>query len=327
MTHDALDIRLELEQNPPLSRYPQRAPQPVINAVALVSGGLDSLATAADVVANYEHACLLAYRPSPHVIRAQNAVSAALTEKVHRPVKTTDFRVEVKHVNTDAPLPEYDLSQRGRTLFFCGVAAAIAASRDVESVTLGENGIMAINCPLTIGRAGGFSTHTARPDVLSLMGRLFSLVLNKQVAIINPLLHKTKTEVVREITRAGLGTTIPHTHSCWIARQPKHCGVCVPCLVRRFATEAAGAPDVTYQYDIFNAPTLPEDSKSNNIVDYLPFAITLADLSDDELLLEYSELNVEGGVAARRPILDLHRRWARDVLTVARSHPTLAALL
>jgi hypothetical protein len=30
---------------------------------------------------------------------------------------------------------------------------------------------MAINCPLTMGRSGGFSTHTAHPDILALMGK------------------------------------------------------------------------------------------------------------------------------------------------------------
>jgi hypothetical protein len=38
-----------------------------------------------------------------------------------------------------------------------------------------------------------------------------------------------------------------------MARQAKHCGVCVPCVVRRFAVEAAGAQDAIYQHD-----TLPK---------------------------------------------------------------------
>jgi hypothetical protein len=59
----------------------------------------------------------------------------------------------------------------------------------------------------------------------------------------------------------------------------------------------------------------------------LLFARTIEELSDEDLLLEFSELNIEGGPAMREPILRTHRRWAHDVLAIARAHPALAALL
>lgn len=57
-------------------------------------------------------------------------------------------------------------------LLCAGVAAMIAAAHDVGEVILAENGIMAINCPR---QAGDFSTHTAHPEILSIMSELSHL--------------------------------------------------------------------------------------------------------------------------------------------------------
>jgi 7-cyano-7-deazaguanine synthase in queuosine biosynthesis len=327
MTHDFLDIHLLQDSEPPPSRFPRRQTPFPVDAVALLSGGLDSAGAAVGILQRHEHPCFVSYGASPHVRRAQENVVAALTGRRGRPIQTAKFRLDLKHQHPEVPLPQSELSQRSRTLFFAGVAATIAVARGLEAVTLGENGVMAINCPLTMGRAGGFSTHTAHPDILSLMSNVFSKILGKPIRIDNPLLYKTKTEVVANLMAQGLGPLIPKTHSCWIARQAKHCGVCVPCVVRRFAVEAAGARDAVYEHNAFDDPSPHDDRKFSAIGDYLLFARTLDEWSDDDLILDFSELNVEGGSEVRDPILQTHRRWARDVLTIARAYPSLAALL
>jgi hypothetical protein len=91
--------------------------------------------------------------------------------------------------------------------------------------------------------------------------------------------------------------------------------------------DAAGAQDAIYQHDSFEDPSPQDDRKFNAIGDYLLFARTFDELSNDDLLLEFSELNVEGGLAVREPILQVHRRWARDVLAIARTQPALETLL
>jgi 7-cyano-7-deazaguanine synthase in queuosine biosynthesis len=326
MTHDRLEIHIEPDNDPTPVRFP-RSETPDVDAVALLSGGLDSARAAVTVLDQHKAPCFIASRSSSHVIATQNAVVTALEEKYGRPVATTGFKVDPRRTHPDFPLPEADLSQRGRTLLFAGVAATVAAARGIDTVTLGENGIMAINCPLTSGRAAGFSTHTAHPDVLALMGALFGRVLGAPIRLDNLLLHLTKTEVVAELAAAGLAELIPKTHSCWIARQASHCGVCVPRIVRRFATEAAGVADVRYDNDSFDSPASPQDEKFAAIGDYLLFVTNFASLPDDELPFEYGELNVEGGERARRPLFDTHRRRVGDVLRVARAHAALAARL
>jgi 7-cyano-7-deazaguanine synthase in queuosine biosynthesis len=327
MTHDHLDIRLIQDPAPSPSRFPQRHSPSQIDAVALLSGGLDSACAAIDVLQQYKHPCLVSYWASPHIRGAQKQVVTALADKQGHPLQTATFRLTLKHQHAEVPLPASELSQRSRPLLFAGVAATLAAARGLETVTLGENGVMAINCPLTMGRAGGFSTHTAHPDILTLMGNLFTHMLGQPIRVDNPLLHQTKTEVVADLAAVGLEDLIPKTHSCWIARQARHCGVCVPCVVRRFAVEAAQAQDAVYEHDSFNDSAPRDNRKFEAIGDYLLFARTIEELSDEELLLEFSELNIEGGPAMRKSIIQTHRRWTHDVLHVAQAHPSLAALL
>ncbi len=326
LTHDALQILVSPDLLPVASRYPTQRVAP-IDAVALLSGGLDSACAAAGVLQEAAHPCFVASRASPHVIRAQNAVAAALGTRYGCQVKLTGFKVELRHKHEVAPLPESDLTQRSRTLLFAGVAATIAAARGIAAVTLGENGVMAINCPLTPGRVAAFSTHTAHPDVLALMGQVFSTVLAAPIEVRNPLLPKTKSDVVADLVAAGLAHLVPQTHSCWIARNATHCGACVPCIVRRIAVEIAKTGDAPYARDSFSDPSGAGDDRFGNIIDYLFFASTINSLSNDELLLEFGELNVEGGAPAYLPILNTHRRWAKDVFAVANAHPPLAQLL
>jgi 7-cyano-7-deazaguanine synthase in queuosine biosynthesis len=327
LTQDQLDIHLETLVDPPPAHFPSRSRAPEIDAVALLSGGIDSAAAAVGVLEDHTQPCFVSHRSAPHVIHAQKAVTNALAGWSGRTFTTAGFHVDVKRNRPEAPLPGADLSQRSRTLLFAGVAALIAAARGIRTVTLGENGVMAINCPLTAGRVAGFSTHTAHPGVLTRMATLFSAVLGAPVEVLNPLLRKTKTEVVEDLVAAGLGGLLPVTHSCWVARSADHCGTCVPCIVRRFAAEAASAPDAVYTSDVFANPNPSADDKFANLGDYLMFATSIDQRSDDDLLLEFDELNVEGGETTRKPLLAMHRRWANDVLGVARRYPALAALL
>jgi 7-cyano-7-deazaguanine synthase in queuosine biosynthesis len=327
MTHDALRIRLEPMSQPPAQRFPRVRARRSFDAVALLSGGLDSAAGAARLMSSGARPCLVSCNSSPHVSAAQDAVVAQLAAKFGEPGHRVKFKVDTLHSHDVAPLPKQDLTQRSRTLLYAGVAALIASAHGVDTVTLAENGIMAINAPLTPGRIGGFSTHTAHPDVLAMMGRLFTAALYSSITVHNPLIERTKTEVVKELVPNKLEAMIPLTHSCWIARQKVHCGTCVPCVVRRLATLAANVPDAKYQTDPFASPPDPGDDKFANLGDYIWFAKTVANSTPAELELQFSELNIEGGPEARAPVLAAHFRWAGDVQKVLSRFPVLAALM
>jgi len=324
MTHDTLRLELSQYATPPAQRFP-RAPSRRPDAVVLLSGGLDSACAAASAAKTYKVPFWVSARSSSHVNGAQNEIVRAL-KKVNSNSEHIHFHSVPRHSHQTAPLPESDLSQRSRTLLYLGVAALIAAAHQISEAILGENGIMAINCPLTAGRSGGFSTKTAHPAVLKKFENIFAMTFRTSVRVNNPLLLQTKAEVVKHLA-AQLGRPIiKKTHSCWIARQREHCGHCVPCLVRRFATEAAGVKDVAYKDDAFKNPLGLNEDGRGNVGDYLLFARMLGGQSDDDLMLDYPELLTTDDGVGTDALIRLHRRWAKQVSKVIKKHPALNAL-
>ena len=107
---------------------------------------------------------------------------------------------------------------------------------------------MAIHLPLTQGRIGAFSTHTAHPDILVNMEAFLSEALDAPFQISNPYIHLTKAEVVKKVIDL-FPDLIPTANSCWRnARLPAgttHCGECIPCFIRRIAIEYVMSEDLT----------------------------------------------------------------------------------
>jgi 7-cyano-7-deazaguanine synthase in queuosine biosynthesis len=327
MTFDHLQIELTAYNNVPPQRFPRKAREAVLrpDAVALLSGGIDSACAAAQLCKDHSHPLFLSARSSPHVSGAQDRVVRAL-QKNCPTLATAHFRSQPKHRHPAAPLPASDLSQRSRTLLYVGIAGLLASAHSLEEVILGENGIMAINCPLTLGRAAGFSTRTAYPDVLDRMEVLLCGVFRQRIRVVNPLLLETKADVVRRLVRLCGKDVVRDTHSCWIARQADHCGHCVPCVVRRFATESAGVSDVAYASDAFASPGGLSDDAFASVGDYLLFLKRLRSSSDSDLLIDYPDLNIGADAASVQQLLALHRKWGVQVERVVNRYPRLRAL-
>jgi len=150
--------------------------------------------------------------------------------------------LQINH-NAQVPDPETPPSQRARSLIFlaCGVLAATTLERyhEGEAVTLYvcENGFISINPPLTDARIGSLSTRTTHPEFLGFVQELLNAA-ELRVRIENPYQAKTKGEMLeecrdQELLRANAIRSI----SCGRFKHfgYKHCGRCVPCLVRRAA--------------------------------------------------------------------------------------------
>lgn len=328
LCQDRLVIAVEDWHSPPPGRFPSRQQLPAsIDAVALLSGGLDSATAASRLLRDQASPCFVSSETAGHVIASQRRVLADVGGHFGVTTQQAGFSVKLRTRQSHPLRPAREPSQRSRTMLFVGVASLIAASRGVSTVTVGENGVMAINAPLTGGRFGPFSTHTAHPQVLDLLGQLASGVLGVDLHVANPSLLETKSDVVRALDALGLGSLVPRTHSCWIARQDEHCGICVPCLVRRFAVTSAGTPDVTYQRDVFALPWDPDDAHNRDLGDYISFVQTIRTSNDIELLMRFSELAIPGGAAQRAAAINMYRRWANDVENVLRAQPPLARLV
>lgn len=212
--------------------------------VLLLSGGLDSLVGAIDFASEGRRALHVS-----HLVRGdglkQRLFAAALGDAAHH--------LQMNH-DADVPGQEATPTQRARSIAFLsyGVLAAttLQAYQDGGVVTLNacENGFIAINPPLTPLRLGSLSTRTMHPVGLTLFQQIVDSA-GLRLKIENPYRFKTKGEMMAEcLDQASLQALGPKSTSCgrFLRYGSKHCGRCVPCLIRRAAFRKWGHQDTTY---------------------------------------------------------------------------------
>jgi 7-cyano-7-deazaguanine synthase in queuosine biosynthesis len=227
--------------------FPKPPRKPVLpqqDCVALLSGGLDSFVGNVDLAT-------AGRRP---LAVSQTVRGDAENQRLFATLLGGGIpHLQVNH-NAEVPKPETPPSQRARSLIFLayGVLAATTLKQyhDGSAVTLFicENGFISINPPLTGTRLGSLSTRTTHPVFLGLVQRLLDGA-GLNVSLENPYQTKTKGEMLRECAdKKLLWAQASHTTSCgrFLQHGYKHCGRCVPCLVRRAAFRAASLNDATH---------------------------------------------------------------------------------
>lgn len=122
-----------------------------------------------------------------------------------------------------------------------------------------ENGWISLNVPLDPLRLGSLSTRTTHPFYMARMNELLR-GLGMRSRLENPYRFKTKGQMARDCADHDfLAAHAKETMSCSSPgkirfvkeksqRQQKHCGYCVPCLIRRASLLAGGIDDETPYY-------------------------------------------------------------------------------
>ena len=224
------------------------------SGVCLFSGGLDSLVGAVDLLAvdSGLKLLLVGHYDSPGPASQQRRLYAGLNHRY--PWRAELLQTRVSQKPESAP----ELTLRSRSLVFMALAlyAARALGKTIP-VYAPENGLIAINVPLTPSRAGSCSTRTMHPFFLE---RLTSVLqgLGLENAIVNPLQFKTKGECLsscrdQDLMKSLVGGSVSCSHGTrrqhWVRKEARNCGYCVPCLFRRAALHKAGV-DEGAQYGI-----------------------------------------------------------------------------
>lgn len=298
----------------------------------LFSGGLDSLSAAVEFGLS-ERPLLL----SSHVTR-NPATDGAQREIVERLLKS-GFNVEHKQFfvsskNGGPQNLQHDLepSQRTRSLVFLTLAVLSARRTGrTKVIAMAENGQMAIHLPLSAARIGAFSTHTAHPSVLALAQQFFSSVLGYEIQIENPYVYKTKAEVVAPLFGKA-PETIELSTSCWknaraMANGARHCGQCVPCLIRRIALSTCGHDPTVYAVDLLKedvASLPPEHDGRRNLVDLAEFAVRFSKNVSD-IHSEFPEL-ISSDFDSSQAIA-MYSRFAAEAHKYLSKYPHLMWLL
>ena len=214
-------------------------------SVSLLSGGLDSLIGAVDLAAANEKVLLVSQVASGD--RGRQAAFAKAQGLAHLQLT---HGCELPGVN--------EPSTRSRSIVFIAygvLAATLLKSYDSKPITMRtpENGYMSINPPLTLARLGGLSTRTTHPVFIHYIQKLLDAA-GLHVKLENPYQFKTKGEMLKDCLNQDYIRANAHkATSCgrFVRTQYRHCGRCIPCLVRRASFKAASLPDRTdYKYKV-----------------------------------------------------------------------------
>ncbi|GGJ88643.1 Qat anti-phage system QueC-like protein QatC [Pseudomonas matsuisoli] len=205
-----------------------QALHPQEESVALLSGGMDSLIGAIDLVTE---------KVKPYAV---SQIVRGDGQKQHDFAQSLGLsRIGLNHVAKSPGSQEP--SQRARSIVFLAFGLAVATSLDRYHqggrvpLYICENGFIAINPPLTVTRLGSLSTRTAHPEYLGRLQQIFDAA-SINVQIRNPYALATKGEMMVDCKNQDLlKQHAVMSTSCGRFQRfgYKHCGRCVPCQVRR----------------------------------------------------------------------------------------------
>jgi 7-cyano-7-deazaguanine synthase in queuosine biosynthesis len=225
------------------------------DAVALFSGGLDSLAGLASDLDRGLSPLVVSVKTNSRLARSQKDVLGSLNGALGSSIS----RVPVElHLHKGRAR---ESSQRARGFGFLALASVVAAVSGLDRVHVYENGVGSVNLPYTAAQVGAHGTRAMHPETLSRAASLFSQVLGHQISMVNPSQFLTKAELCSALPES-LHATVVQAESCDNAfahrRRSSHsCGCCTSCLLRRQSLAAAGLSGLdssdSYRVDAFTA--------------------------------------------------------------------------
>jgi 7-cyano-7-deazaguanine synthase in queuosine biosynthesis len=261
-------------------------------AVCLFSGGLDSLTGAINLLEEEptERVLLIGHYDASGPRSQQVSLFAEIGK--HYPLRSELLQTRVSH----RPKAAREPSLRSRSLVFMALGIYAARSSGLEvPLYAPENGLIALNVPLTPSRAGSCSTRTMHPFFLSkLASTLQGLGFSNR--IINPFALKTKGECIVEcfnqpLLKSIVSSSVSCSHGTrrqhWIRKGSDNCGYCMPCLFRRAALHSAGLDrGRSYGIDVCDGE-LPLDDRGESsddlraVVDFLHTGKALNEIARD----------------------------------------------
>lgn len=254
--------------------------------VCLFSGGLDSFIGAIDLLSRGETPMLVSHYwdgvTSTHQVYCRDALKRRFGENAFHHIRA---RVGFPTDTVENSAVEDTL--RGRSFLFFSLAAMAADAIGGDMVVfVPENGPISLNVPLDPLRLGALSTRTTHPFYMARFGDLLN-GLGFRIRLQNPYVFMTKGQMAKQCADIQLlRNEAKHTMSCSSAgsrrydpdpsqRTPKHCGRCVPCLIRRAAIlEGWGSDDTPYRVVDLRAQVLDTNKAEGEHVRSFHFALS-----------------------------------------------------
>jgi 7-cyano-7-deazaguanine synthase in queuosine biosynthesis len=211
-----------------------------LDEVCLFSGGLDSLIGALDLLKEGRRPLLVSHYWDAETSKAQTSLLKKLVAKYAKS-EIHSVRVRLGFDRNHLGTEQTEETQRSRSfLFFALAALATSTLGEDVRIHVPENGLIALNVPLDPLRLGALSTRTTHPHFIAAMNGLLDR-LGNLARLENRYRHQTKGEMVSGCRDLGfLREEVENSMSCsspakarWAGLSPRHCGYCVPCLIRR----------------------------------------------------------------------------------------------
>jgi len=300
---------------------PRHLIRPPFDALALFSGGLDSLIGAIDLLEAGRTPLLISHAGDGATSDAQNTLVHAL--KKNYPRRSFDrLRLWMDLRNWSVKDVQVEKTTRGRSFLFFAIGVFAGTGLDGDFVLRApENGLIALNVPLDPLRLGAYSTRTTHPFYIARWNELMGM-LGIPGRIENPYWDKTKGEMVVSCrNRDLLANLAPQSLSCasptkgrWQGLSIGHCGFCMPCLIRRAAL--LGIDDgTTYAVADLTADEISTREARGQQIRSFQYAIERIRRNPKVAALEiYKPGPLSDESPARRTALaDVHRRGLAEV--------------
>ena len=227
----------------------QKSKMPIkeYDQVCMFSGGLDSFIGAIDLLERESTSTLFVshYGGGKGTKEYQDILKNKLIEKYN--LEKRDFHQYYAKV-----ISGIEETTRTRSFMFFAHAVAVASAfGKPANIIIPENGVISLNIPGTFSRLGTSSTRTTHPHYIYLFQKLLKMI-NLNVKLVNPYQFYTKGEMITNCSNIDfLSENMHNTMSCshpdngrmYGEKKPRHCGNCLPCVIRQVAIKRAGISD------------------------------------------------------------------------------------
>ncbi|RZL08496.1 MAG: hypothetical protein EOO62_15210, partial [Hymenobacter sp.] len=282
-----ITFRTRVADAPPLApgttytkRHPGFATLPT--DVCLFSGGLDSFIGAVDLLSAGRVPLLVGHYKASDVSPFQASSFDQLQQHYPTaPIKR--LKAYIRAPKNTLGVRGKEKTERGRSFLFFALGALCAqALGPTVPLIVPENGLISLNLPLTLSRQGAYSTRTTHPWYIQRMNDLLH-GLGIPNLIENPYQFQTKGEMLAgcaNSTLAAQAGTMSCSHPATrrfstTGYGNRHCGYCVPCIIRAAAFGRAGLPDASPDRGGITGPGKRLDVKKAEGSDVLAFKFML----------------------------------------------------
>lgn len=268
------------------------------SAVALFSGGLDSLAGALDLLNTTNQNLILISHQSNNfaVTKIQKDIFNLLNKDFPDRLQRFPFTCSLRGERA------VEETQRTRIFLYTAIAYSLMSLADEKSIYVFENGMTSINFPKRQDMMNARSSRTTHPQTINLLEQFFTTISSTPVKVKHPFFTLTKTDIFEKIKKfdklSYLNSTITCTRTFNISKKETlsfHCGECSQCIDRRFASFSSSVEDfdVIYDTDILK-DSMKDDEGFTNLCDYITIAHGFSKMSaiqfPYEMLSELSDI-------------------------------------